>query len=180
MINWGIIYSSEITPVIQNFSKKLPLKAIIILGIVFFIGLALLLFTSGQLRWIGVILIFLVLFISYMVISNKKRVETKNAHFKSGVILKKFTKQISKKNYSSDFSYTKTIYYVEINVNSAFILTENGQENTLPNKNFKHKYSLDHSLYKQLNISDKIHAVFMPGIDSFIHFVVLPTGKILK
>ena len=180
MIDWKKIYSDLVAPVISNATSPPPIAVLMVLFVVLLTGVALLIWTTGKGKLIGLMLVFIVSFVAYMVISNYFRVKNNNAHFETGIITKKFTEIVSKKNTALDQTYSDTIYYIEMDVSGAFILSETGKGDYLTNKDGKHEYLVDKSLYEQLKEQEKINSVFMPGITEAIHSVVLQNGKVVK
>ena len=182
MIDWKKIYSDIVAPVISNFTSPPPTPVLIVLSIILLTGVGLMYITwsSGKGKLIGIMLVFIVSFVAYMVISGYFRVKNNTARFETAIITKKFTKKISRKETNTGHTYSDTIYYFEINTSAAFIITEKGKGDYLPNRIIKHECLVDKSIYEQLNVKDKINAVFMPGIDDAIHYIVLGDGSIIK
>ncbi len=180
MIDWKKIYSDIVAPVISNSSSPPPTVVLIVLSVILISGVGLITWSSGRGKLIGLVLVFIVSFVAYMVISNYFRVKNNKAHFETAIITKKFTKKISKTNSALDHTYSDTIYYIEMNVAEAFILLETGKGDYLPNRIIKHECLVDKSIYEQLNVKDKINAIFMPGINDAIHSIVLGDGSIIK
>ncbi len=180
MIDWKKIYSDIVTPVINNFTSPPPIAVLIVLSVILLSGVGLITWSSGKGRLIGLMLVFIVSFVAYMVISGYFRVKNNKAHFETGTVTKKITKIVSKKNIALDQTYSDTIYYIEMNVSGAHILSEEGEGDYFATKNGKHEYLIDHSLYEQLKEQENINAVFMPGITKAVHFVVMPDGSVVK
>ncbi len=179
MIDWKKVYVEVVAPVIKNTTSPPPIAVTIILIVLLLGGTALIIWTSGKGRIIGIMLIGIVIFIAYMLISSYFRVKNNDAHFEIGTIMSKFTKTVMKKD-SQGYSREKKIYYIEMDVVEAYILTIDGQGKYLRKRNGKYSYSVDNSIYNQLQENDTINAIFMPGIDKSIHAIVQTDGGIIK
>ncbi len=178
MIDWKKIYSNDIAPVLKNFRTPPPVVIVYVLLFLWFVSLFLIILASIKIKLIGFVLISIVTFIGYTIISNYLKAKNKPVYFLQGVVDNMFTEAISKTD-SIGNSYSETIFYLEINISSAYTITENGKDKQLDKKGIQ-KLLLSEKLYNKIDKKEKISAVIMPTATDSIHFVVKSNGDILK
>lgn len=177
MIDWKKVYSNQILPIIDGVTSLPPLWLLIIFGALFFGGVSLMIWAPVKGKLAGLVLLFMVGFITYMATNNYYGAKNKDAHFEIGAITKKFSK-MEIKNLSTGFSHKETVYYVEFEMYESYILTKAGKGKALNEEIGKQQYSVSLSMYEKLNEGEQINAVFSPngGLYCFIR----PDGSVIK
>lgn len=179
MIDWPGIFAREVAPTLARFSAPVPTPILVLAAIFVLGGVALLLLLPFPRSLAGWLPIALVVFGAVMVQQGRAAVRQGDTRVREGRLLSKRVETVLRDSAHHGGSEASHAYVLEVELRRSGVLTAAGVE-LREVAATRSRLTTSETLYAALPEGASFLGISLPTGPDFVHWLVLPDGRVVR
>ena len=176
--DWSALYTSEVTPAMERFAAPPPMGLLAALALLAAIGIGLLVFATGNLRFAGLVPLGTVGFVLWMTVGQPSRVG-EPARYRVGTVTA-LEQQKRVESTTTTMDRPRIVYSVQLQVTEAGTFDASGATADAAVDPAEERLFVDESLFEQLEEGQQTTLISYPESFGAVAFAIDPDGTVRR